>query len=70
MKFIKLASNYIQASEVSYVGKMERHINHASNSTTHYFLIVVGSQKVEINAVDKESTEALRNSLLESLEKA
>ena len=57
--------------DISFVGKMDKHINHGTGAgnanITHFFLVIIGGQKIEISANDKEKTELERQQLLSYL---
>jgi len=65
--FRKIGKHIIKMEDVSYIGEMDKHINHASNSINHFFLVIVDGQGIEISALDKEKTEKLRDSVIEIL---
>lgn len=72
MKFKELDGNEIRLDDVSFVGKVDRHINYGhqgSSNMTYYIPMVVGGQRVEVKGKDKDHAEAMRADLIGALKK-
>ena len=60
--YMVLNGSLVKVSDISFVGKLDRHINHdmKSSSVNYYIPMIVGGQRIEIKGNTKEETEELR----------
>lgn len=66
---MQLGGFVVDLDKVSGILKDDNHINHLgkTSTSTHYFVIVLDGQKVEIVGKDREDRDDLRNKLIKRL---